>query len=99
MKKQIITAAVLLMGFIGCQKDVSVPDTQALTTGSETTVKRGSLFESEPAIQHNDVMEKIGAFKNRLEKIENGTLPKNDAPMTTEDAIWNIEALMNFRYC
>ena len=44
-------------------------------------------------------MEKIETFKNRLAKIENGTLPKNDAPMTTEDAIWNIEALMNFRYC
>lgn len=92
-------AAALLFGLIGCQKDVSVPDTQALTTGSETTAKRASLFESEPALQHDDVMEKIEAFKNRLAKIENGTLSKTDAPMVVEDAIWNIEALMNFRYC
>ena len=99
MKKQIIIAAVLLMGFIGCQKNVEAP-TQVIETRAATpSTKRTSLFESEPAIQNDDVMAKIKAFKNRLEKIENGTLPKNDAPMTTEDAIWNIEALMNFRYC
>ena len=97
MKKQFIIAAVLLMGLIGCQKDVTL-DTQSAITSAETATKTKSLFDSEPATYKADVMQKIKAFEARLEKIEDGTLPKNDASMAVEAVIWNVEALMNLNY-
>ena len=86
-----------MFGLIGCQKDVTL-DTQATINNVETPTKMKSLFDFEPATYNADVMQKIKAFETRLEEIKNGILPKNEVSMDVEDAIWNVEALMNFRY-
>ena len=91
-------AAALVFGLIGCQKDVEA--SMSITeTNSATSARRVSLFDSQPVIEHADIMAKIEAFKTRLAKIENGILSPKDIPMTVEEAIWNIEALSNARYC
>ena len=93
-------AAALMFGLIGCQKDVTLDTQSAITeTNSATSTRRVSLFDSQPVIEHADIMAKIEAFKTRLAKTENGILSPKDVPMTVEAAIWNIEALSNSRYC
>ena len=91
-------AVALMFGLIGCQKDVEA--SMSITeTNSATSARRVSLFDSQPVIEHEDIIAKIEAFKMRLGKIETGTLSPKDVPMTVEEAVWNIEALSNSRYC
>jgi hypothetical protein len=96
MKKYFFFLLFLAVGAMSCQKDIEQGSITAAVEPTDT--KQTSLFDQTRPVENDDVYIKIDAFKAKLAKIEAGTLPENDSGTSVDDAIWNIEALLNNRY-
>jgi hypothetical protein len=96
MKKNIFLFLLLAIISMSCQKDINPSvSTSDLTP---TNAKVESIFDQAKPQANDDVYAKIEAFKTKLAKIEQGSMPETDNGTTVSDAIWNIEALLNSRY-
>ncbi len=96
MKKYLFFGIFLAIGAMSCQKDIEQGSITSAVTPTDT--KQTSLFDQTKPVENDDVYVKIDAFKAKLAKIEAGMLPENDNGTSVDDAIWNIEALLNSRY-
>jgi hypothetical protein len=89
MKKLILTLAIIsvtgILIFSGCTKDTEQKDT------------RQQVFQ--PSEQDLAIEGKILDFKQKLDYArENPNLKSGEDDMTVEEAVWNIEALVNYTY-
>jgi hypothetical protein len=102
MKKNLFLFLLLALVAMSCQKDIVPNDADASGKTAEVTPKdavQTSLFDEQTKpLADDDVLKKINAFKAKLDKIEAGTMPETGTGTTVNDAIWNIEALVNSRY-
>ncbi len=87
LKIGILAVAISAIGYWGCQKDSSTLNTNTVTTEQ---LREGISEDSEA------ISAKIADFQKTLTALQNGE--NTDLKMTTDDAVWNIEALLNMRY-
>jgi hypothetical protein len=90
MKKIYVTltliSAIGMLLFFGCSKEVEQKDTE-----------QQKLFQ--PSEQDLIIEGKILAFKQKLDYVrENPNLKSGEEDMTIDEAVWNIEALVNYTY-
>ena len=93
MKKQIFIATVLLMGLIGCQKDVTVNSgVEQLKQSERADLKYVAEYESFQ-VPADKAKSRINELANAL---RSGTLQtRSDNAISVAEAVWNIEALTN----
>jgi hypothetical protein len=96
MKKNLFFLLFLAIIAVNCQKNIN--PSVSTSDAALTNVKQTSLFDEDKPIENDDVFKKINAFKAKIEKIKEGTMPESDNSTTIADAIWNIEALMNSQH-
>jgi hypothetical protein len=88
----------LAIAAVSCQKDIESNSFTSAKTNEVTPTTETSLFDQVKPQPNDDVYAKIDAFKAKLDKIEQGTMAETDNGTTVNDAIWNIEALMNSQH-
>jgi hypothetical protein len=100
MKKNLFFLLLLAIVAVSCQKDIEPGSVASSKTNEIAPTIETSIFDQikiKP-LAEDDVFRKIDAFKAKLDKIEAGTMPETDNGTTVDDAIWNIEALVNSLY-
>ena len=98
MKKNFFFLLLLAIIAVSCQKDIEQGSVAAAKTNEVTPIAEMSLFDREKPLENDDVFKKIDAFKAKIAQIEAGTMPETDDGTSENDAIWNIEALMNSQH-
>jgi hypothetical protein len=100
MKKNLFLFVLLAIVAMSCQKDIAPvgSDVASGKTNEVTPATKTSLFDEAKPIENDDVYKKIDAFKAKIESIKSGTVTKSGVGTSVEDAIWNIEALLNSQY-
>ena len=88
LKIGIIAVAISALGYWSCSKDSS---TLQATTDEVTTAQKGEI-----APNSDEIKAKIDAFDKTLTTLQNGE--NADFTLTTDDAVWNIEALLNKKH-
>ena len=95
MKKYLFFLLFLAIGAMSCQKDIK----PTANSTSVVTPTKPPLFSQNKPNGDVEIIKKIKDFKALLDKIHSGTLPENSNEMTVNDAVWNVEALLNAQYC
>jgi hypothetical protein len=88
LKTAILAVAISALGYWGCSKDST---TLQATTDNVTTAQKGEI-----APNSDEIKAKIDAFDKTLTALQNGE--NTDFTLTTDDAVWDIEALLNSKY-
>jgi hypothetical protein len=97
MKKNLFLFLLLAIVAMSCQKDIAPNGSDELGKTNEVTpTTQTSVFDEAKPVENDDVYKKIDAFKAKIENIKAGKLPETET--SVDDAIWNIEALLNSQY-